>query len=207
MQKEFKNKFNVIACIDKNNCIGLSDAGKSDLIYKIKSDLIYFKNQTLNNIIIMGFNTFKSINNKAEGSALLPSALLPLPNRINIVICDLTRLASNEITYKDNLYFVNSLKSGLDLSIELANSKLKIFIIGGEKIYKEFMTNYGYSIDTIYLTEVDESYLDTNKLEIDVSKKLHYFPNFDKSLYKKEESNTLFSKSNIKFKFTKYVHV
>ena len=67
--------FNLIVCKDTNNIIGVN----GDLYVKIKKDLKYFSNITktkssdLENIVVMGYNTWSSIKNK-------------LPNRKNIVI-------------------------------------------------------------------------------------------------------------------------
>ena len=71
-------KLNLILNKTKNNVIGIDNK----LLFKIKDDLLFFKNITSStddkkNIIIMGFNTWVSIPNK------------PLENRINIISKDL----------------------------------------------------------------------------------------------------------------------
>ena len=60
----------IIACIDSNYGIGKNN----DIPWKLKPDLKYFKQMTLNAVIIMGTNTWRSIGSK------------PLSNRINLVI-------------------------------------------------------------------------------------------------------------------------
>ena len=60
----------LIACIGPNGELGLNN----DLIYHNKRDMKFFREQTRENIVIMGKNTFKSIGSK------------PLPDRINIIL-------------------------------------------------------------------------------------------------------------------------
>ena len=55
-------KFNLISCCVKYKhrlAIGYKDT--NDLIFKNKKDLQFFKQTTLNSIVVMGMNTWKSI--------------------------------------------------------------------------------------------------------------------------------------------------
>ena len=72
-------KLNLIYCKNILNQIGL----ENDLLYEIKEDMKYFKKITSyeyiknhKNIVIMGYNTWKSI----------PDEYKPLKDRINIII-------------------------------------------------------------------------------------------------------------------------
>ena len=84
-----------IACITSNNAIGF----RNKLIYNIPSELQHFKKTTsitkyknIPNILVMGKNTFNSINCK------------PLPNRMNCVISSNYKTLQNQ--YKlFNYYF------------------------------------------------------------------------------------------------------
>ena len=58
-----------LVALSNNNVIGVNN----DLPWKLKTDLIHFKNYTTNKIIIMGRKTFESIGR-------------PLPNRINFIV-------------------------------------------------------------------------------------------------------------------------
>ena len=123
----------IIAAIQlSNNGIGYDN----DLLYRISDDIKYFRTTTMNNIVVMGYNTYKSFGNK------------PLSNRVNIV---LTSKADNEITCnkpevicdindislnKESLTFIHSKDDVLHLKKKF-NSK--IFIIGGESIYRLFL--------------------------------------------------------------------
>lgn len=104
----------IIACIDSNYGIGKNN----DIPWKLKPDLKYFKQMTLNSVIIMGANTWRSIGSK------------PLPNRINLVI-------SNTIP--------NSYKSVEDALTEAKKYDKPIFIIGGESIYEQSF-KYAYTV-------------------------------------------------------------
>ncbi len=93
----------------------------NNLIWKIPEELNYFKTTTKDSVVLMGGNTFRSINSK------------PLKDRINIVV-------SNKLSYLDSndLYIRNSLEEGLELSQYLAlKDEKNIFIMGGESIYGE----------------------------------------------------------------------
>lgn len=63
-------KIAIIAAVSKNNVIGINGI----LPWKIREELSYFREKTLNKPIIMGSNTFRSIN------------FNPLPGRYNIVL-------------------------------------------------------------------------------------------------------------------------
>jgi dihydrofolate reductase len=94
-----KNQLNLIVAFDPNKVIGNGNS----LPWKIKEDLILFKELTVNNVVIMGRNTFESIGK-------------PLPNRINIVKNDY-----ENTTRKDAL---NDLKINLEQKLRLVNSVL-----------------------------------------------------------------------------------
>ena len=110
-------KYIIIACVNKSNSLGLN----GELLYKIKKDLLNFKRMTTNNVVIMGKNTYDSLPIK------------PLKNRINIVITN-----KDGCDEKENLYFVNSVESAINLCERFFLDK-EIFIIGGGMIYKEFI--------------------------------------------------------------------
>ena len=50
---------NLIACVDKNYGIGIDDK----ILFRISSDLKYFKEMTNNKVVVMGYNTFLSLPN------------------------------------------------------------------------------------------------------------------------------------------------
>ena len=120
-------QIHIIVAITKNNAIGKN--GK--LLYNIKNDLKRFKELTINNIVIMGRNTFESIGRL-------------LPNRENIIIS-----SKNLIFDNTNGHCVNSVESALELANNLSGDK--IFIIGGGKLYKDTIN----IADILDITEID----------------------------------------------------
>lgn len=86
-----------------------------------------------------------------------------LPNRKHIVLSSRDDFPSEVEVYKE-------LKSILE---KYKESSEEIFIIGGASIYKQFLEY----CDKLYLTEIDSEDRDASV----------YFPEFDKSLYNREE--------------------
>ncbi len=134
----------MIAAVGKNYELGKNN----DLIWHFSADMKFFKNITTGNTVVMGRKTFES----------LPHAL---PNRRNIV------LTNNKELKIDGVEVCNS----IDEVLELCKND-NVFIIGGGKIYKEFLE----LSDKLYLTEIDDTCDDANV----------YFPSFDKDLYDRE---------------------
>jgi dihydrofolate reductase len=117
---------NMIVAVDKNMGIGKDNK----LLAYIKPDLEYFKKVTLNNTIVMGYNTYLSL------------PIRPLPNRKNVV------LTSKDIEL-EGATVVHSVEEVL----ELAKTE-NVFICGGESVYRQFMS---YA-DTLYVTHISYAY-------------------------------------------------
>ena len=117
----------IICIIAKNRAIGF----RNKLLYDIPEDMKHFKEITTGHTVIMGENTFHSMNDR------------PLPKRINIIL-----------TLDKNFKAENCLVAhSMEESIELARSQAgrEIFFIGGGQIYKQAMP----LADKLYLTIVD----------------------------------------------------
>lgn len=123
-------KIKMIAAVGKNLELGY----KNDLIWHFKEDMKFFKEKTLNHVVVMGDNTYLS----------LPKTL---GNRTNIVLsktrCD---FPSDVILYNDINLFLDDYK----------DKDIDIFVIGGATIYKLFLK---YA-DELYLTEIDDTFKD-----------------------------------------------
>ena len=127
-------EFNIIYNKNIQNIIGINE----ELPFKITKDMIHFKNITTStvpnkdNVVIMGFNTWKSLPNKY------------LPNRINIVIT------------KKNILNIDTDKVSSFSTFEYALTYIKrlnynkIFIIGGSVLYDFVFKNYKENIKYIY---------------------------------------------------------
>ncbi len=150
----------LIASVDINGGIG----NGNELLYDIPSDKRYFRKTTTktkdkdkNNVVVMGYNTWKSI----------PAKFRPLNNRINVVCTrkHTEEFVESDVIACDNLNNLYSCLSHLQDKIE------SIFIIGGTSLYKYFINK----ADTVLLCNI------YNKAP-EVS---HYFPDFDKTQFNK----------------------
>ncbi len=103
-----------IVAVDKKWGIGRDN----DLLFSIPEDMKFFRQTTLNKVVVMGSKTLKSFPN---GN--------PLKNRINIV------LSSKEV--REDCKVVRNLE---ELSRELKKYPQEdIFIIGGASVYKTLL--------------------------------------------------------------------
>ena len=139
-----KNRsISIITAITNNKIIG----NNGSLPWKIPEELKYFRKTTLNKVIIMGSNTFMSINCK------------PLPDRQNIVLTkNPDKFAINQLTkdYK-NLTFVTTITASLQQAEQFCASGLvmpEIMIIGGAEIYKQFLP----LVNKLYISVIKKSY-------------------------------------------------
>jgi dihydrofolate reductase len=116
----------LIAAIGKNNELGKGNT----LVWKMPTDLKYFREKTSGHPVIMGRKTFESIGR-------------PMPNRRNIVI---TR---DKNYLRRGVDVVHSLEEALALA--KLEKKEEIFIIGGAEIYKQAMN----LADRLYITHIE----------------------------------------------------
>lgn len=131
----------LILSVGRNNEIGKGN----DLIWHFHADMKFFRETTTGNTVIMGRKTFES----------LPKVL---PNRKNIVI------STDQNLKIDGAIVVHSVEDALEKA-----KNDNVFVIGGGKIYAEFLP----FADKIYLTEIDAQCHEADT----------FFPAFDKSLY------------------------
>ena len=200
---------NVIACIDYQNRIGYNN----QLIYDITEDKHFFKyiticndinnensiNQEVSNIVIMGKNTWYSINQK------------PLSNRINIIISNDISI-QKQIQKFNNVYLYNNLNSFIQNIETIDNLYLfnhlyikNIFVIGGSYLYKEVINtdnscNHNeWCISQLFITKVNNHKLTKNQCqELDSinNNDFIYFPEIDKDTFKLTKSIEYISKNN-----------
>ena len=136
-----KPNLNLIIATADNGAIGLNNA----LPWNIKEDLQYFKDNTINDTVVMGSNTFASLKFR------------PLSNRKNIVLTRdksayLHHMYSNNIDTKQ--YLNNNLSIVSDIQEILAIENQTIWIIGGKQIYTVF---FEY-VSRMYITYVHKSF-------------------------------------------------
>ena len=117
-------KISLIAAFAEEGVIGKD--GK--IPWTLKEDLKHFRNKTEGSSVVMGRKTYESIGR-------------PLPNRLNIVM---TRSPKKLGGVKE----VSNRKEALEIASSYSN---EVFIIGGEKIYEEFLP----MATKMYLTKID----------------------------------------------------
>ena len=118
----------LIAILDKNNAIGLNNS----LLCHLPNDLKYFKRITSGHPVMMGWRTYESLPVK------------PLPNRKNIVICDLLDASAPGCT------LVSSIKE----ACAQCNSAEEAFVIGGAQVYRQMIP----LAQKMYLTRIDHEF-------------------------------------------------
>jgi dihydrofolate reductase len=119
----------IIVAMDKNSLIGIRSSNK--MPWHLPTDLAYFKKQTINKPVIMGTNTYKSLQK-------------PLPQRQNIVI-------SNSLpTYINGIEIVRNPSD----AIKKAKIKDEIMVIGGAQIFKIFLPQ----ADRLYITHIQHEF-------------------------------------------------
>ena len=154
----------LIAAVSKDKVIGK----QGGIPWKIKEDLSFFKEKTLNSPIIMGRATYNSIGR-------------PLPNRLNIVM---TRSVKNT----EGVTEVTSADKAIEAA-SINRDSSKVYIIGGENIYKEFLP----IAHRMIITEVDLYIKDGDT----------FFPEWNISEWK-EQSRDQREENGIRFSFVEY---
>ena len=138
----------LIWAMDKNNLIGKDN----DLPWHYSEDLAYFKEKTMGKTVVMGENTFYSIENRIHK---------PLPGR-HSVVATLNKdfhYEGVEVTFD----FISYLKKHEE-------DEEDIFVIGGKQIYSLALP---YA-KRLYITHIDKEYsgnvyfpqIDYNKYQI-----------------------------------------
>jgi len=154
----------LIAAVSKDRVIGK----EGEIPWKIKEDLSFFKEKTLNSPIIMGRATYNSIGR-------------PLPNRLNIVM---TRSVKNT----EGVTEVTSADKAIEAA-SINGDSSRVYIIGGQNIYKEFLP----IAHRMIITEVDLYIKDGDT----------FFPEWNISEWK-EQSRDQREENGTRFSFVEY---
>jgi dihydrofolate reductase len=165
-----RNDLIMIAAVDRNWAIGK----ENKLLKPIPEDLKRFSVFTKGNIIIVGRKTLESFKDKK-----------PLPNRINIIM---TR--NRSYTCPDAV-IVNDMDT---LNTAIGKYNKKIFVCGGESIYKQLLP---YCCQAL-ITKIDHVF------EADA-----YAPNLDmaKDWICKFEGEWQTSTAGVRFKYVDYKRI
>ena len=155
----------IIAAVGDNNEIGK----KGDLCWRIKADLERFKELTTGHPVVMGYNTFKSLNFK------------PLKNRRNIVITNYPIAGNDAEQVVAGSFFDDKeevLKNGFQEFVKYLESQgEEVFIIGGASLYNQFV----HIADKMYITEIHKTDKDADTFFPD---KKEWEKNFTKKVEK-----------------------
>ena len=116
----------MIAAIGKNRELGKNN----DLIWHLKEDMKFFKDQTMGKPIVMGRKTFES----------LPKLL---PGRKHII------LTKQKLDVPEEVLLFHNKEDVLDY---IKSYQEEVMIIGGASIYKEFLEDS----NKLVLTEIDD---------------------------------------------------
>ncbi len=130
----------IVAC-DINNGIGYAGC----IPWHYCEDLQHFKEKTINNIVIMGNGTFKSL-----------SPQQPLCNRINIVLTKDTNPPSYYRIVGEEEDTQLIYKQSIDDALEFCKSfpDKQVWVIGGGSVYQQFL-DMGI-VDEIHMTRVNK---------------------------------------------------
>lgn len=122
---------NLIVAVDENWGIG----NKGGLLVHVPKDMQYFKDKTLNKVVIMGRKTVQS----------LPHGK-PLPNRTTLV------LSQDEQYNQEGILKFSSLQA-LESALKNYNDD-DVFVCGGERVYKDLLSQCKIA----YVTKFDGAY-------------------------------------------------
>jgi dihydrofolate reductase len=122
---------NLIVAVDKNWAIG----NQNKLLISIPEDMRFFRDETMNKVVIMGRNTLETF----QGGR-------PLKNRTNIVI------TSKQDFKVNDAIVVHSVEEALEAAKDFKTQD--VYVIGGASIYKQ-MLNY---CDVAHVTKIDYAY-------------------------------------------------
>lgn len=117
-----------IVCVDRNWGIGK----KNDLLFHLKKDMQFFRQQTADSIVFCGYNTLLSF----PGSK-------PLKGRSTICLCP-------EEVERNDCFCIHDFNKAVALVKELAKTT-NVYIIGGAMLYQSMLPYY----DEVFVNKVD----------------------------------------------------
>ena len=130
---------NAIVAVDSNQGIGINNSLPWPHLHY---DMLWFKNMTDGQYILMGRNTWESLGKRT------------LPNRKNIVV-------SSRVDFDMDIW-MQSVDDALEYYKIYAGNK-ELFIIGGAKVYEQCLDK----VDRWYVTEINKRYECDSYLDLD----------------------------------------
>jgi dihydrofolate reductase len=144
-----------LVAVSNNNVIGKNN----DLPWKLKRDLLHFKNYTTGKTIVMGRKTYESIGR-------------PLPNRRNIVISSTIKSIKGAEVF-----------SSLEAALEALKEESEIIITGGSYLFNDTVDIVNKLVITFVDTFIDDG--DVFYSNIDYSK----WNLIEESFFQKDNEN------------------
>ncbi len=120
----------IIAAVSLNGVIGKDNK----LLWRLRKDMLWFKEHTSNHHVLMGRKTFESLKK-------------PLPNRVNMVVSKSFRFEDPKVQIFNNLEE--------PISFATNNGEGELFVIGGGQIYEEYLPKASKLYLTIVHTEIE----------------------------------------------------
>lgn len=156
--------------------IGKKCKGKFDLLFKLKDDMVFFRNITTNsksnqskldyNVVLVGRNTYYSICDKYR----------PLKNRLNLVLTNdkklqtsVKKIEADAKKFPKNVFLSKEYFISFETFKEFYKKYLpNVFVIGGASVFDLFLNE---KPSKLYITEINSK----NKKDIDECNDLVYF--------------------------------
>lgn len=126
-----------IVAVNETGAIGAGNA----LPWRVRSDLRFFREQTRNNVVIMGRRTYDSLGRG-------------LPDRLNIVVTH----GFGMFAGTENCQAAGSINEALVMAEKLRSKRQEVFIVGGASMYEQFSP----LVDRYLITEVKKAVLDAD---------------------------------------------
>jgi dihydrofolate reductase len=120
----------LIVAMGANREIG----SNNDLMWHLRTDMLFFRDTTMSHYVIMGRKNFDSI----------PAKYKPLNGRVNVII------SRNQDFLYEECYTCSNLQEAIDVA--QGNGEEKVFVIGGGQIY-QLALDQGL-VDEMYITHV-----------------------------------------------------
>ena len=169
-------KLIMIAAVSVDGVIGIDN----EIPWRIPEDFKHFRNTTMGNMLIVGYNTFKTLPEKA------------LEGREYIVIC-----GDNPITnHGKHIYQFRQLDTALDLISDEKTYVEKVFVAGGAMIYESLIDR----CDEAIITWVDKTYPNGNK-RFPIDKLFTTFVPYSDQEWRKSKTDLLYKVTYYKRQF------
>ena len=123
----------MILAVDKNNGIGFGNK----IPWHSSADFKHFKEETAGKVIIMGYNTWKSLPKK------------PLPGRLNIVLLSRDYNNREEVDSNPSVLFLPE-----ETIWQIISNNPDCVVIGGARLYRTALP----FIDTVILSRINGDY-------------------------------------------------